>query len=471
MSDRPNRVEFVIQKYRLAETTNVEAEESGKRLGLGKIMADETFQHFLDSDPSGNFKYLDWLLFQAGGGQDAMDKSLALWNGQGDADPNSLRNQCRADFIEEQVKGFTDDQGYHAPVKRDVAEQAWTRIEERSKFEFLMGDQDVALEEGYGFYRYWPGKNKHYDKIVNAIKLWHMAQPKLLAQNQRYERWQRLKQQAPPLWTKDDEAFMRRCQDSAPPPLVDLDIYTGWKPKEYSQTGAAYKHMNDLLRVLADVRRMQILRDIRHEKIYEDERVTAICPLTIGASIKYGIGKWCTCNRTEFDRSFDARGMTTETNWQRYNRMGPLVFLSWKVPMPAWLHKVAIHITSANLTRLSGQWNDVNWIDCKNEQTATGYSSIRERIMNEHMDREPNQLVRLDMPAAGMESVSDERFYRWGGRKPGRAWGDQRTSTQVLGSFHAALDAIRRWAPTFDTGRVVLDYVTDIGSAVDKGDE
>jgi hypothetical protein len=465
MSDRLNRAEFVIQKYRLSEQTFIESEQNGQKLGQGKLMADETLQKFMEGDPSGSLKYLDWMLFQAGGGQNTMEKTLQLWDGDNATDPNSLRNQCRADFIAEWTRGFVDDKGLrHAPVSKAEAETAWKSWEKRGKFEFVMGDQDVALEDGFGFYRHWPGKDGQYLKIVNAVKLWHMAQPKLLAQNQRYARFLHLRAQ-PVSSYGDDTAFMQKCMETVPPTKVVLDLYAGWKPKEYSQSTAVYKTLDDLLHCLADVRKLQILRDIRFEQIYEDCAVKAVCPLTIGASIKFGIGKWCVCNRSEFDRSFEVNTSTTEGNWQRYSKTGPLVFLSWKRPMPAWLHKIAIHINKDKLRYLTGRWDDVNWIDCQNQQTATSYHDILERIRNENMAG----IVRLkrlqgqDPPLDPLgPSGSAESFYQWGGREPGPAWKDIETGHSVIGSLTKVLAAIQLWAPTFKHDRIVLDYTTDI---------
>ena len=481
MSERMNRVDFVVQKYRLDENTVIQDETmTGTKLGVGKVMASETLQFFIDADPSGNCKYLDWMIFQAGGGQEMMEKSLQLWHGNNESDPNSLRSQCHSDFLAEQVNGYEDEGGtYHSAVSTEEAELAWKATEERCKFQFVMGDQDVAIEEGFGFFRFWPGKNGIYPKIVNAVKLWHMAQPKLVAQNQRFERYRRLnavlgegREKRNVVWSKDDWAFMERRKEQ-PPAAAVLDIYSGWKPKEYSQAGAVYKSLNDLLRALADVRKLQILRDVRFEKVYEDAYVLAVCPLTIGASIKFGIGKWCVCNRTEFDRSFDNRVGGTEGNWQRYNKTGPLVFLSWKVPMPAWLHKIAIHINREKLAKLTGNWNDVNWIDCRNNSSSTSYAEIIERIergaTNPWEPQQPKGTVINDEAINGVSS--DERFYKWGGRSAGRAWTDSAEGELVLHSLAVCLSYTRTWAANFDPERVVLDYVTDLGSAVDRTDE
>jgi len=466
MSERLSRVDFVIQKYRLAETTFIEAEEKGAKLGNGAIMDQATVQRFIEDDPSGNLKYLDWMIFQAGGGQDAMEKSIGLWEGESDADPNSLRNQCRMDFVEEQVNGYTDEKGVrHHPLNRDEAGAAWKHWEDRSKFEFIMGDQDVAEEEGYGFFRSWPGKNNLYQKIVNTVKLWHSAQAKLLAQNQKHDRLERLRKSPLSLWSADDKLFMKRCEDSQLSPTVVLDIYSGWKPKEYSQTTAVYKNLDDLLRTLAEVRKTQVMRDVRVDKIYEDANVLVVCPLTVGASIKYGLGKWCVCNKTEFDRSFEARG-AADGNWQRYNRLGPIVFLSWKEPMPPWLHKIALHITHNWLPRITDP-TSYGWIDCQNQQKATSYADVVTRITAEHF-RVYDTVVRDDTLTG--HTASDERYFKWGGRTPGQAWKTSQRGDEVMASLDRALRFVQRWGRTFDTNRIVLDFVLDVASLVDKSE-
>jgi len=471
MSERSNRIDFVVQKYRLAEQTLVEAEENGRKLGLGRVMAEETLQRFVDGDPSGNNKYLDWMLFQAGGGQEMIEKSIQLWEGENESDPNSLRNQCRADFLKEQTEGYTDDNSVrHLSVSQVQAIANWKAWEPRSRFEFIMGDQDVALEEGYGFWRHWPGKNGVYAKIVSAVKLWHMAQPKLLAQNQRFERFTRLTRTSRCQLSHEDRQFVEKCQETPLPPLVVLDLYSGWRPKEYSQPSAVYRNVGDLLRTLADVHKLQILRDVRFEKIYEDEQLLALCPLTVGAAIKFGIGKWCVSNKTEFDRSFESRAHSLsaplpEVNWYKYNRIGPLVFMCWKVPMPAYLHKLALHIDRKKLRGLDGTWNDVNWFDCMNQQVAIAYPEVQHRVK-----REAGHDSQFFFPATNSDGIghvsAEESYYKWGGREPGQAWTNPQTAIQVLSTLSKCLEAVQIWATRFDPDRVVLDYVTDVGAVV-----
>jgi len=473
MSEKLNRVEFVVQKYRLGEMTFIEAEENSKKLGNGKLLADETLQEFIRADPSGNNKYLDWMIFMAGGGQDAMEKSMTLWNGEGKDDINSLRNQCRQDFIEEQTKGFTESGVYNKPVTKAEAEAAWDRWETRAKFEFLMGDQDVAIEDGYGFFRHWPGRDGAYQKIVNAVKLWHMAQPKLLAQNQRYRQMKNIMEAGGPK-NSGEKKFLE--VNHALKGEVALDIYAGWKPKEYSQTAAVYKTLNELLHVLADVRRMQILRDVLYEVIYESDHLLAVCPLTVGASIKFGIGKWCVCNKTDFDRSFDPR-QASNNHWKTYCGRGPLVFMCWKVPMPEYLHKIALHIMTNALRSIGAPWKEgITWIDCKNDPAATNSGAVIERILQEAGGGASRRLTRIGTVAdvaapAEHHSAADEAYFKWGGRRAGPAWKDPETGHNVAQTLEDCLRTVMVWAKTFDTKRVVLDYLTDTTGAVDSIDE
>ena len=455
MRDRLNRVEFVVQKYRLAEQVFVEAKLNGEALGWGRVMAEDTLQKFIDGDPSGNAKYLDWMLFQAGGGQTAMENALGRWNGWGTvirngcsmSDPKSLRNQCRAECIDERVRGYADELGVcHSPVSSAEAEDHWKKLESRSMFEFIMGDQDVVMSGSYGFYRHWPGKDGVYSKIVNAVKLWHMAQPKLLAQNQRYRRLTMLKMHPTCWYTNADATFMREYRETRPVG-VELDLYAGWKPKEYSQKAARYKTLDDLLHSLAGERRMQVLRDIRFELIYEDFAVKVLCPLTIGASIKFGIDKWCISNRTEFDSTFGA----LECNWKRYNKTGPVVFLIWKRSMPVWLHRMAIHIDMAQ-PAWSVTKDTAHWVDCQNRQIAISYQEILHRIQDEHLG--------IPEPPA-RRGTEDDAYSYWGGREPGLAWKDAETGRDVIASLTEAFDAVKKWARTFQLNRIVLDYAAD----------
>lgn len=449
-----NRYDSVVKKYRLFELTFIDAEVNGKKVGQGKLMSPETLQQFVDGDPSGNCKYLDWMLFMAGGGQEAMEKALQLWQGESADDPNSLRNLCQKDFITEQVQGYTDEGGvYRPPVTKEQAQAAWEACEERTKFEFLMGDQDVAMEDGYGFYRDWPGKDRHYEKILNAVRLWHNAQPKLLARNQQFARAGRLRSVTRAQWTDDDISFMAKFSENPIQEAIELDIYSGWKPGEYSQAGARYKTVAALLGQMSDIRKMQILKDDRHQVIFEDAIVRVICPLTMGASLKFGCSKWCISNRSDFDRSFDNKS-PSNGHWKSYGDKGPLVFMCFKVPMPAWCHKVAIHIGKEELCHLDRKLYELPWFDTQNSPGGSvRCADFLKRVETEYM-RSYTDVRQLNQ---------DDMALAMGGRPAERAWNKPEGSHDILASIGQALDAVGRWGKTFDQRRLVVDYLSDAG--------
>lgn len=455
-----NRVDFVVKKYRLDELTFIDAEANGKKLGHGKLMSDDCLQRFIQADPSGDNKYLDWMLFMAGGGHDAMEKSLLLWNGESPDDPNSLRNLCYKDFITEQTQGHTDEKGVrHAPVSKEEAEAAWVKAEPRHLFEFIMGDQDIAAEDGYGFFREWPGKDGLYERIANVVQLWHQALPKLKAQNDAFQRAARIRSKPHIDWTDQDRAFMTKFSDNPVKELVELDLYAKWKPKDYSQAGATYKTIQAVLRQLSDIRRLQILRDDRHDVIYEDNVVKVMCPLTVGSSLKHGSSKWCVSNRTEFDRSIDGNNYGTGHNWKHYTQRGPLVFLLFKVPMPLWCSKMAIHVEAGQLAQLERMISRIAWFDVQNPQGQTyKLGDMCQRIQNEH--------VASYSAVAGMSP--DDRALALAGRAAVCAWNNRADASRVEEALDKAVAHIVAWGRVFDTKRIIVDYLVDLGIGVIK---
>jgi hypothetical protein len=331
--ENDSRAAFARKKYRIDDKTTIEMAGMDKPLGPGPLMDPATFQKFLDLDPSKDHKYLDWMLFQAGGGQELMEKSLSLWDGDGPSDSQSLKNQCKEDFVEERMRGYTDEHGKkHHPVTRQTAEDQWKEWEPRCQFEFVMGDQDVAFEDGFGLFRFWPGKDSIYQKVVNAVRMFHAGLPRLAANNMKYLRAEAIKAKTNTgSWTQDEVKFMQKYEKCPVSGLVELDIYKGWKPASYSQSQAVYKNLEDLLLAVGDLRKMRVLSDMRAEIVYEDEIVCAVAPFTVGASLRYGSLKWCTSNKTDFERSFDARTLPAH-NWKTYSAKGPLIYLTFKVP-------------------------------------------------------------------------------------------------------------------------------------------
>ena len=73
-------VAYLKQKYRLDEKVNVMALGSdNKALGIGPLLDSEVIRKFASLDKSQDKRYLDWMLFQAGGGPEAFQGSLDQW--------------------------------------------------------------------------------------------------------------------------------------------------------------------------------------------------------------------------------------------------------------------------------------------------------------------------------------------------------------------------------------------------------
>jgi hypothetical protein len=240
--------------------------------------------------------------------------------------------------------------------------------------------------------------------------------------------------------------------------FVELDIYSGWKPREYSQAKARYKSIEALLAPLKDIRKNQIIKDERFDLVYEDEIVRVICPLTVGASMKYGCIKWCVANRTDFDKSFEPNGGSNQ-HWKTYTEKGPLVYMLFKVAMPAYCHKLAVHLQkdalkSCVVTEVTG----ANWYDCKNEQAGFSRAALFGRIEAEHNAPEIWRKIKDD----------DDKSLAFGERQAVRAWSDPATGHRVLYAINKAAEGIAVWARKFDHRRVVTDYLLEGGSSVVK---
>lgn len=459
-----SRIEFVKHKYRLDQTVVIKMHENGQAVGKGPLMDPATFQKFVDLDPSGNGKYLDFILYQAGGGQAVMEKVLTLWQGDSDSDPASLQAVAKEDYIECHVKGFTDALGVvHKPVSQKEAEEAWERDRLVILHETVMGDQDCCNEDGFGFFRHWPGRNGHYEKVIAAVTMWHNSREKLKAQNEKVERYLAIKAKAEADRSEEEAKFFKKMEESATPKeLVELDIYRGWTPTLYSQHNAAYKDLDDVYRAIADLKRQEVKADLRHDVVYEDDTLVAIAPLTIGASMKYGNLKWCVSNRTEFERSFEQADGSSRSHWRQYSSQGPLVYVRFKKPMPEYLSEIALHVMRGSMKKISAKSGEgIKIYDLQNDNNGAGaLKDIRERIKNEHANSPDN--LRAD----------DAGNCRWGGRTPGRAWNSPSEAEERLASMDKLMKAVAKWAAEFDLKRLICDCDTgeSAASIVVKGD-
>jgi hypothetical protein len=411
-----SRISDVKLKYRLADRSQV----SQNGLGEGPFMSEEAFCAFVRLDPSGNCKYLEWMIFQAGGGQSAMAKMHRMWAGDSRQDKLGQGDAIRTDFLESSLRGFVDEHcRYHPPVDQATAIAMWNNTVRARKYcEFHVGDEDVAAEGGFGFRRHWAPL---YDSIVETVKLWHSQQAALKAHN---------------------EALRTAGQAQ-----IELDIYAKWSFSDYDQSTAVYGNLADLQKALRSVQWKKALLDVRYDTVYEDELLHVICPLTVGASVRYGVDKWCTSNTTNMQESLTG-DCPIKSHWENYLGQGPVVYWCWKIPMPPYLWRMALHLKTGELRKLPGDFHKrCAWINALNTPEACAYRSIKDMILSENM--RPNVY-------AAWPGAAHDLFLTYGNREPGRAWTDGAYGEQVLAVFEASCAAVRKWAQTFDTGRIVV---------------
>lgn len=295
-----SRANDVVAKYGLRDNCTVRGE-------LGQKMAEECIQKFVEADPSGNGKYLDWMILQAGGGQERLDRSTAQWE-KGDHGEAPVRDTLRDHYIRDAVKGYKDEDGRPvAPVTEAVAIEQWNAHgQEHFRLQHIYGDEEYALT-GFGFYRAWPGHNQLYEQIVQSVQRFNRYQQKLKSMGK----------------------------------SIDLNAKN-------------YPNLRDLMEALCDITVLEIKNHMDFDTVYEDDALVVICPYNIGASIKFGHQKWCTANESMFKQAVGGQGAN---RWKEYAKDTPLYYVRFKnspsFATETTVQQVAIQCTHASK---SGSW-------------------------------------------------------------------------------------------------------------------
>jgi hypothetical protein len=386
----PN-IQKVYEKYTLGKLTTLSRDKAP-----GPLMDIKTFQQFVEADPTPDKQYLEWMIFQAGGGQAAVAKSNSMWFGQGPKDQNSMSAQCRLHFValntflsivtsktktletdwrrdgDFYANAICDKLGVKASyeVKKDGSfkvklkdrevhssnlitgnegesfQNYWDSTSEGRFEEFLRGDEDATVYGAFGFARSWPGPGGRYARIVNYIRLFHTGFDRLVAYNRN------IHQKTP-------------GYENLKP--VGMKLYEGYEKKSFAQPKAVYADLHSFTESLQTLAKMAAEKDTRHVVVYDSPDLVAICPLTIGASMKYGFDKWCTANKTEFERAFDGTGSFTP-NWTSNTKVSVLVYLRFKTLSVDPLTHIAVQIPNEYMRSMTQ--TNVNYFDMNNAQGA-----------------------------------------------------------------------------------------------------
>lgn len=278
------RIKDVIEKYGLRDSTSV-------RGVSGQKMDEDCIQAFVEGDPSGTGKYLDWMFFQAGGGKEKYDKSLTQWE-KGDHGEQPIRDTLRKNYIEEAVAGYKNEKGeYVPPVTEDEATRKWEeKDEQRFRNYHIYGDEEYTLT-GFGFARSWPGNNALYEQIVQAVQRFHRYQAKLKSMEK----------------------------------STDLSV-------------SNYPNLRNLLEALADITFLEIKDHLDHDVVFEDENLIVVCPYNIGSSMKFGHIKWCSANESMFKQAVAGAG---PNRWKEYAKDSALYYCRFKMTPSTFANKAS----------------------------------------------------------------------------------------------------------------------------------
>lgn len=282
----------VINKFELRQVRVIHGKS-------GQKMDEACIQKFVDGDPSGSSKYLEWMFYQAGGGKSKLDRSMKQWN-EGEHGEPSLKEQLRTLFITTRMGFWKDDNGEEVkPVPKDVAEALWDQEERRMMAYNVYGDEEYVEQGCFGFYQHWPGANECYELIVDAVRRFHRHAAALRAKGH----------------------------------STDLNITN-------------YPDLADLQNVLKDVTAAELKADVDYDLVYSDDWIQVYCPYNIGASLKLGHNKWCTANESMF---LDALSGGGKNRWKEYASVSVLYYCHFKnVPEGVVPKHVAVQVTHQN---------------------------------------------------------------------------------------------------------------------------
>jgi hypothetical protein len=407
----PKSVIPVLRKYNLISKPSKPARArenwtqtvlTTQQLGAGPLLDPEVINRFLQADTTPEKRWLDWMLFQAGGGRPAKGRSKEF-----------LQN-IKEDWFSKHVTGYTNKRTgvKYPPVTPQEAERSWNEAEHRFVTMSEVGDQDLVIERNiFGFFRHWPGQNRMYERIALAVAKFLKLRRKVEAVNKH-------------------------------------GVEVGMEPSDYSDVNdleAAIKKVDTFFNTRAARQDVRIDQD---KKIYDDEVIRVLAPLTYAAAVHYGWGEWDFAGKDAFNAQMTGTGQSWNNPWQKFMSDGnAFVYIHFKYPVPGWvafeserfrrysLQNLALVLKEPQLRKFDPNGTPV--YDEENRHVLT-LGEVREMILNE--------------PKREYDPEKDEYPY-----KNPKVYSDPAEAEEIVRHFDAALKAIAQWGRTFDYGQMVKD--------------
>ncbi len=457
------------KKYRLDDIVRLEAEDNNKKkLGRGPLMDPEVFTRLASIDPTPDKRYLDWMLFQAGGGAPAFKLSLEMWgDGTKELTPAEFMEKfsrevpirISANNIDEIVNKLRDSDGIEVPqlskhthalveagqlntdaerfaavmavlnnnnigtpenreriarellshklkkwirnqndtkvrdrvhavfifnrmakgMGQDEAEAAYRQAEPELKREYVFGDQDNLRYRLFGFYRHWPGgKEGVYEKVYNVVKEFLNNKVRVEHRNTQLDRINANIQAKNASLPPEDQLPLREPIDIS----LDIGKVTLDRTMHLKYSGA-YPTIQSLATANEQIidlpLRERVQGDIRYagpksksgprEKLYSDQYLDVVVPLTVAAAVKSGHKSWNVSDPSQLDvRSSSTSGLGMWTRWAagqhghaewQGSRAVPVYFIIKDQGQPVF--RVMLVIFMADLVSLKPPYHGTLW--------------------------------------------------------------------------------------------------------------
>ena len=375
-----------------------------KPLGFGPKMELDAIRKLIAADGTPDQRWLNWIFFQAGGGQRAKDAA------------DRAMEQTKERFIDERVNGFENPETKEKfpPVPKQEAEARWMAVLPRWQEILISADQDVVDHLGvFGYHRAWPGKDKVYSRVVKAISQSLKSQDKLEQMN------------AERVASGAEEVNVSPCVLAT---LDDLE-----KVNRKVERYFASKEARD---------------DIQVEHIFEDDYVRVLCPLTYAASVRYGFDNWPFSNRVTFDEVLDTEHSFRDA-WKSTVSRSVLVFWYWKVPMPSWISRRDSKFYRYELVNLALELpRSAMTFDADSPDLVF---HDEENVANMNLRQVQTMIVN---ESQRLPDIQDEEMPV---KRGPNAYGTEAEAMGRLNALDRAFGAVMNWAEKFDVQRIKVD--------------
>ena len=406
----------VLKKYRIMNPDGTmrtvdlrqPLQAGGQPPGPGPMVSPDAVNRLLKADNTPDKRWLDWIFFQAGGGQKARESTA-----------DALR-QIRDRFIDERTNGWTHPEtgAYQPPVPRAQAEARWATSEPKFRDVLAVCDQDAVKRlRTFGFFRDWPGNANVYAHVVEAVTRYLKFYPKLVKMN---------------------KEVARDGGEGLPENSTDI---------------ATWERMAEIVKKVERYFASKAARtDIREETIYDDDVITALAPLTYAAAVKYGYDLWPWASRKGFEAVLagDASDWRFRDEWKQHTQRGVVfVYLTFKTPVPAWVTRrdgnwelLDLADLALALNKTDAKASPDTWVvyDQENRNTLT-IGQVKEMILAEP--------TRVD-PADEESPI----------KRGANVYQDEAEARKVVSSLDRAVKAVKKWGATFDAAKIKGDVFT-----------